>query len=473
MDCDDLANAVKCRNRLVNQTTRIKGMAGIIGCLLAGSGLVFWYVASKLAGKPTIATDYVAEYNRITTPTDYDPNLNAAPHYERLFATYTPVPESLMAVARGEAWPSDMNDADRAAIERWLAANEEAIHSFKLAVQCPYWWRECRSSDGSLMDASFLDMSKCRGWAFAVVLLARREAGEGKVAEALQLTTDLHTMGIQTFGRNASLIEQLVGMAICQLSRNATLSIIARCPTDAETVNRTLQTFKAQIPPRVPKLAEGEFMFSMDWVQRVFTDDGHGNGRLLPRELHEMRKKETPISPPLSLVGAIGICLNHADRKETVEIIRKFYDLANALTVKTPWQMSNEHTTYAAQLMPLMERARSLYDGFTPVCRVIELGWRAQADAQGMVTVLAVLTYKAKEGHFPESLQQLVAAGLLPQMPMDPYNNAPLVYRIVGDDFILYSVGTDMVDNGGVPCKWEETGDHVFWPVQTSPTKPR
>ena len=88
---------------------------------------------------------------------------------------------------------------------------------------------------------------------------------------------------------------------------------------------------------------------------------------------------------------------------------------------------------------------------------------------EATTALLAIFTYQAQEGWLPESLQQLVER-LLQSVPLDPYSGKPLIYRINGDDFTLYSVGEDFVDNGGVPCEWNDQsgGDHVFWPVPAS-----
>jgi hypothetical protein len=37
----------------------------------------------------------------------------------------------------------------------------------------------------------------------------------------------------------------------------------------------------------------------------------------------------------------------------------------------------------------------------------------------------------------------------LSAIPMDPYSGRPLVYRRVGDTYVLYSVGRDGKDDGG------------------------
>jgi hypothetical protein len=67
----------------------------------------------------------------------------------------------------------------------------------------------------------------------------------------------------------------------------------------------------------------------------------------------------------------------------------------------------------------------------------------------------------------------LKQAGYIDALPADPYSNGPLVYKVIGDRFTLYSVGQDFRDDGGTPGTdrkgrrqmWDtKTGDVVFWP---------
>ena len=65
-------------------------------------------------------------------------------------------------------------------------------------------------------------------------------------------------------------------------------------------------------------------------------------------------------------------------------------------------------------------------------------------------------------------------------MPGDPFAKDPLKYSRKGDDFILYSIGADMKDDGGrigrkngILLKringgdWiADEGDWVFWPLK-------
>jgi hypothetical protein len=61
---------------------------------------------------------------------------------------------------------------------------------------------------------------------------------------------------------------------------------------------------------------------------------------------------------------------------------------------------------------------------------------------------LAIRLYREDTGKLPSRLAELVPA-YLPAVPLDPYDKQPLRYRVEGDRFVLYSIGSDGTDNGG------------------------
>jgi len=65
------------------------------------------------------------------------------------------------------------------------------------------------------------------------------------------------------------------------------------------------------------------------------------------------------------------------------------------------------------------------------------------------ITVAAALArHHAVAGTYPSTLAEL--GPLLPTVPLDPWSGKPLLYRAEGGTYVLYSVGFDGVDNGGV-----------------------
>ena len=106
--------------------------------------------------------------------------------------------------------------------------------------------------------------------------------------------------------------------------------------------------------------------------------------------------------------------------------------------------------------------------------RVGEIAYRSKAVHEATITVLAIRRWQLEKGDYPDSLGQLVAGGYLKVLPPDPYSDGPLKYAKRGEDFVLYSIGADFEDGGGVrPAKStakssfeKDGGDRVFWPLQ-------
>ncbi len=76
--------------------------------------------------------------------------------------------------------------------------------------------------------------------------------------------------------------------------------------------------------------------------------------------------------------------------------------------------------------------------------------------------------YRQKHGKFTDSLSQL-APDILPALPLDPFTGKDYVYRKKDKGFIVYSVGEDLKDDGGVEERtsakpdivWEDKGVEI------------
>lgn len=74
--------------------------------------------------------------------------------------------------------------------------------------------------------------------------------------------------------------------------------------------------------------------------------------------------------------------------------------------------------------------------------------------------LLALRAYKKKTGKYPSSLDELVPR-YIEKVPEDPFDGKPLRYS--AEKKVVYSVGMDLVDSGGVEGKrGTQTGDRVF-----------
>jgi hypothetical protein len=419
-----------------------------------------------LFGEPTIKIDYLAEYNRITKPADYDPNDNAAPHYEQFFSQFASVAETLKI--KLDVWPTQLSPTEFETLKEWANRNEPALEALNRAAQCPYWWVEARSRDGLLRAIELQHSNEHIECVWAVSFLARYKASQGDIDGAIRHLADLHMMGVHRASGNTSLLEQLRGLGICESSYRSVLAILDRCDVETSALNRLQNVFTPRLSEiEMPRFTQSEFLVELDSIQRAFTDDGHQDGRLIPKELCRIKENRVPYSKPLTYSAALRICLTHPGREETVEQCEDFWRAAKTLTGKPPWQLRERTTTYENELVPLLAHNYFLKDGSAVLARFIEFGWQRRTYGEAVVTVLAIRAFEAQKGHLPNSLRELMADGYLPNVPSDPYSGKPLVYRIVHDDFTLYSVGRDFTDSGGVGNRWgRDGGDQVFWPVR-------
>jgi hypothetical protein len=85
-----------------------------------------------------------------------------------------------------------------------------------------------------------------------------------------------------------------------------------------------------------------------------------------------------------------------------------------------------------------------------------------KADAQRDVlkTALAASRYKAKNGAYPEKLDELVT-DFLPFVPIDPFDGKPIRFKKTDGKYLVYSVGRDGIDDGGVPFDSKSDKDDI------------
>jgi len=92
---------------------------------------------------------------------------------------------------------------------------------------------------------------------------------------------------------------------------------------------------------------------------------------------------------------------------------------------------------------------------------------RARRDAtlhQLLLTAIALERYELEHGEYPLQLDILISFSYLSELPYDYYAMGPLRYHCLKPhEFLLYSIGPDGVDNGGVSARFLSEPD-IVWP---------
>jgi hypothetical protein len=164
-------------------------------------------------------------------------------------------------------------------------------------------------------------------------------------------------------------------------------------------------------------------------------------------------------------------------QQEMVEQVEALARLSDKMISKTPWEVSNDSFDYKAEIDNVL-RSHIMFCcfSFNPT-NIMDRCYSTKTNINALITVLAVLRYYQDSGRYPESLQQLVKADYLQALPMDSYSDGPLAYRVTGNNFTLYSVGEDFVDNDGTAITGAyyyaaenkiielNQPDVIYWPI--------
>jgi hypothetical protein len=80
-------------------------------------------------------------------------------------------------------------------------------------------------------------------------------------------------------------------------------------------------------------------------------------------------------------------------------------------------------------------------------------------------TAIAVEHYRLLQGQLPDNLSELTSQ-FLPNVPIDPFDGAPLRYYRLAKGYVIYSVGRDSHDDGGrkKPADWRP-GDKTTYDI--------
>jgi hypothetical protein len=274
-----------------------------------------------------------------------------------------------------------------------------------------------------------------------------------------------------------TLVEQLVGMAISGSGHAEILSLLADQKISANQLQRLQEQLSQIYPGGYPLInMEGERLAFMDIVQRSFTDGGPGGGHLIPGSWNGYVESpdvdEKLLFTPLYTAASMA----HARRDATVAKANEIYALQSKLARMNPYQRHVSNLKTADEIMyETWQSYRFFLIGvFMPASgRISDIVYRGKTHHEAVVAILALQRWRLEKDQYPAALGELVTAGFLNELPMDPWSDKPLVYKKTDDNFILYSVGYNFIDDGGEYGKdrngnirqWGDNGDTVFWPV--------
>lgn len=280
------------------------------------------------------------------------------------------------------------------------------------------------------------------------------------------------------------LVDYLIGATIRDKGFDLALSALAN--EDAPLTDDQLSALAKRLagayeagPVRVS--FDGEHIFFLDLMQRNFTDDGAGDGWITPRGLAEVDSNffgEEPQRPagigwlPMPIAARMV-----ASRRESEEKYDECLSQLRRVMSVPLWQRSRTGELFEND--PELGRP-----GFWLISSTIASveAFLTSAEQQtqrrdALMVAIALVRHHRRHAKWPSKLSEL-SPEFLKSVPPDRFDGRALRYRVVGGRPLLYSIGTDLDDDGGKPVEGDSDtdradswppnpaidGDWVFWP---------
>ncbi|MBT4531302.1 MAG: hypothetical protein HOC27_08860 [Phycisphaerae bacterium] len=467
----------------------IKWTAGLFLCFV--TVYIIWvFVAMNRTA--TIAVDYVAKVNEVAS---------AIPEDERAWPFYREVGIAL----RNNEEPSSIfydNDIEQPTwpdeegweyLANWLESHADTLQKTHIATSKDgfgflisgrvreedkeLWPDEFASQgeeahDGFMTSVLLPQLGFMRSTVRLLSIDAKDAAFRGDTARCLQDIESMLQIGSHV-REHPLLMSDLVSLAIYNITLETIGKIVEHEPAlfsneQFAALELSLRSIEGNLTIRF----DGERYYMYDLLQRVYTDDGNGDGRIVPFDATRLIPflESVPVEssgylfPPASLAPFADIFFS--SRKEMRDEYDRRMDVSEELRgiplymLKTmPAALSEQYSAPKSVLDPYF-----LVNLLTPALgRAVLQGEYTRAKRDAILAVLYAVQEHNKTGEWPSDL---VSAGVI-----DAWNNEPLHISIRNGEPIIYSVGCNQEDYGGIvnkqAGKWggSSTGDWVVWPI--------
>ncbi len=349
-------------------------------------------------------------------------------------------------------------------INEWLAANQDALGQFRAATDFEFRGMPMETGDGTVIGFLLPHLSNVRLLAKAAVIEAQQLEAAGESDAAMDCYLDVMAAGAHA-GQGPTLIENLVGIAMQALASEQALDSFARLDDDdLDYVGLAEAMVDSYRPTRpIEETFQFERVMVLDVIQRGYEWNPESESYRVSEEGLEH------FGNTLGLTGAgglgelgLGYVLGNIGFESMTEQLNTHYD---ALTdaARMPYQQGREAFREAQEPIrsPEFRFRNPLLAMLMPSFgRAAHLAARSESSRRATLLVTQLKAYRQQYGTYPDSLNVFGDT----EMVIDPFTDQSFAYRRDGDDFMLYSLSGNGVDDGGVHDRRGDTNDLLYWP---------
>jgi len=236
------------------------------------------------------------------------------------------------------------------------------------------------------------------------------------------------------------LFSRTVQCFLCKRCREAAAEMASAQNLPAETARELSARFEHLAETAdITETLGFETAFTYAWMEKL-----KGDARLAKQYLAESPASQVvAISYPFRPLYRLGEVLALRQCREIIDLSKRPY-----YEVKAQLHLVRDRFPTDAWV-PFLHLKFSLWLPFHVMADFVATHAETQAGARVAQVGLSLEAYRAQAGTYPDSLDALVPE-MLPKLPLDPFSGRPFHYRRSGKEVVVYSVGRNGVDDGGL-----------------------
>jgi hypothetical protein len=282
-------------------------------------------------------------------------------------------------------------------------------------------------------------------------LNALRQAARLLELEAIRYTNEqqpqpavdsvIASLGVaRSLNQEPTIISYLVHVACQGITLDSLERILNRIPlTDTQLAKLAGAIEESENPQALTRGFIGDRCVGLDVFQDLRA------GKIPLKELYIIWRENPPLWPRFLAPEYKVTGLLELDEKDYLDM----YENSVKITQLPPPE-SIAASQAAIGKLEHLNRWRILSASLLPpLHKAVIKATQCTAKIRDAKTVLAIERYRLTNGKLPRQLSDLVPT-FLPAVPNDPFDGKPLRYKTLPKGYVVYSVGDDREDNGGV-----------------------
>ncbi len=387
--------------------------------------------------------DFMEKFNQVSRPVVKE-ETNAWQHYQKAANLYVALPKEYDIITTSNY--EELDEPAKEALRKWIVENEPAWQEVVQGTRLPYCWTEFQTDQtpAKNLDDLIKSLGKFRALARMGGWRVRCDITDNRGEEALEECIVVVKMGRHILSHQL-LVEKLNGTALSSVGYAFIKEVLSKSQVELKKLAQTQQALEDLPVTESLMDMQGEVYYSLAFLEEMI-------------QVTQRNPLKWLIPAQVVLTGSV---------QETESKLTGLYDMIGR---ETPYQMSKQKekdTNSHSDMSPSRYINLHVKLSEPALTKINELFYRVKTRHAATITILALHRWRLEIGAFPEKLEKLVTEGYLRQLPKDSYSDGILRYERREEDFILYSVGEDFADSGGVET-WDHgshQGDWILWPI--------